>query len=33
MDRATEDLKETIMRRQEIDKLVLRVRREFGVRS
>ncbi len=33
MDRATEDLKETIMRRQEIDKLVLRVRREFVVRS
>jgi hypothetical protein len=29
VDRATEDLKRTIMRRQEVDKLVLEVRRAW----
>lgn len=32
MERVAEDLRETINRRPEIDRLAKRVRREFGVR-
>lgn len=33
VSRANEDLKQTIIKGKEVDRLVLLVRREFGVRS
>jgi len=33
IERATEDLKEAILRRPEVDRLVQLVRQEFGARS